>query len=376
LKKIDIPLYAIRHTQIGGTEFALYNLIHGLCTTGIEVALHVGRERDLSKEFLSWTRDAPGVTLSVSGGLPGPKGMRFLEELWFSQRQRTTDWTLFPNYFCPPSVLHRAHAPAVILHDIQYKCFPQYHSLKRRMWLDSYLPLMFQHSEMVALISRSELSLVEQHFGHEAAAKCAVIHNAIDWNRLEYSDSEESQISLPEKRDRYILSVCHQFPHKNVHTLLKAFSVISQQDDEVELYLVGSCSTENRDFVHRILRSDVADRVHLTGFVSDADLGRLYSGAEMFVLPSLYEGFGMPAVEALGLGVPTIVSNSYALPEVTLGHADYVDNPLDVDEWVDAITGRLGQALRVPLTAVEAIRSAYDPGTIAKNLVTEMAKRR
>jgi glycosyltransferase involved in cell wall biosynthesis len=113
----------------------------------------------------------------------------------------------------------------------------------------------------------------------------------------------------------------------------------------------------------------VRDRVHITGFVSDAELGQFYANARLFVLPSLYEGFGMPAVEALGLGVPTLVSNAFALPEVTLGYAGLIDKPRDVGAWAASIEALLAADTRPTAEQVSHIRSTYSPTTTGKELL-------
>ncbi|KQN24416.1 hypothetical protein ASF00_16405 [Sphingomonas sp. Leaf34] len=372
---IEIPLYAIRHGQIGGTEFAIYNLIRGLAATDVPLVLNYGRDADLSPDFLDWTRGVPGISMRRGGGLPGPKSTRFIEEALFQNRRRGDKWAIFPNYFCPPALVGRRGRNCVILHDIQYKRYPEYHSPKRRAWLDFYLPRMLRSADAIILISQSELSLVREYFGEAIAARCDVVPNAIDFVRLQGGTGKPSAEARQMVGKRYILSVCHQFPHKNVPTLLAAFANVAQRDPSLQLYLVGSSSAANRDFVRAASTPAIIDRVHLTGFVSDADLGLLYAHAQLFVLPSLYEGFGMPAVESLGLGIPTLVSNAYALPEVTLGHAGVIDQPRDPAVWADAIEAALASGNRPSSAAIAEIRATYEPATVARKLVKVLSAR-
>ncbi len=362
---IHIPLYTIRHRQIGGTEFAIYNLLRGLALSGADVRATCGREADLAAEFLGWARSYDNLELVEAGGLPGPKGVRFLEEALYDFRRRGDDWALYPNYFCPTTPGKKGPR-AVLVHDIQYKRYPEYHSAKRRAWLDLSLSHSFRKADRVLVISRSELALIEEYFGPAAAARCAVIHNAIDWQRF---DADASAAGGAAAASNYILSVCHQFPHKNVRTLLMAFAEVAERDRDVELHLVGAASPDNLAFIHSGLPESVRARVHITGFVSDARLAALYRHARLFVLPSLYEGFGMPAVEALGFGIPTLVSRAYSLPEVTLGYADYVDDPLDHHEWAERISHQLNHEMRPTVDQVEKIRLTYDPKTVAHSLL-------
>lgn len=375
-KIVHAPLYAIRHGQIGGTEFAIYNLLKGLALVGANVDMVYGRDTDLSPNFLAWAaRPASGITPRCEGGLPGPKSVRFIEELMFQNRRLDRDWALFPNYFLPPRIMPGTRKSAVILHDIQYKRYPQYHSSKRRAWLDFYLPKMFMYADSVILISKSELELVHEYFGKKAADRCDVIYNAIDFERLESGSHTIDDAVRDILRHRYILSVCHQFPHKNITTLLTAFEQVARQDSSIRLYLVGSASASNKAFIHSALPGALRERVHLTGFVSDDELGLLYANARLFVLPSLYEGFGMPAVEALGMGVPTIVSNAYALPEVTLGFATLIDDPLDADAWAAAIEATLASGARPGPDQIARIRATYHPATMAEALLSALRSR-
>ena len=366
---IQIPLHTIRHGQIGGTEFAIYNLIRGLASIGADVRITYGRDDDLSPDFLQWAVTSPHVRRKRKWGVPGPKSVRFLEETLFNLTRNDDDWAIFPNYFCPPAGPFAKGKNCVILHDIQYRQFPQYHSDKRRKWLDFYLPKMFNSADLVILISESERMLVEQHFGKAAARKCAVVYNAIDFDRFG-RDAERKPNSYTDRR--YILSVCHQFPHKNVNTLLAAFTLLAEKDPTIELVLVGSASDENKAFVMNSMPPHVRERVQMTGFVTDLELGECYAQADLFVLPSLYEGFGMPAVEALGLGVPTLVSNAYSLPEVTLGYAGLIDDMLTPQAWADAMEKALLSGERPDATAVAHIRASYAPEQSARSLLAAL----
>lgn len=369
MQTIQVPLYAIRHSQIGGTEFWIYNMLRGIVSAGAGVDIHYGRDADLSQDFLAWARSDAGATLHREGGLPGSKNVRFAEELLYQQRRSDNDWALFPNYFCPPALIMKRRKNAVILYDIQYRCLPEYHSKKRRQWLDFYLPRMFKTADSVILISNSELKLIEEHFGASAAARCTVVHSPIDFGRLEQPASRAREMVREMVKHPYILSVCHQFPHKNVVTLLKAFEKVAMGNATIRLYLVGSASEANLKFIQESLPATVRDRVHITGFVSDAELGQFYANARLFVLPSLYEGFGMPAVEALGLGVPTLVSNAFALPEVTLGYAGLIDRPRDADAWASAIEAMIAEGARPTAEQVAHIRDTFSPTTTGREIL-------
>jgi glycosyltransferase involved in cell wall biosynthesis len=109
------------------------------------------------------------------------------------------------------------------------------------------------------------------------------------------------------------------------------------------------------------------DHVTITGFVSDQELGALYRGAEAFVLPSLFEGFGMPAVESLALGTPTIVSDIPVLREATLDLARYLGQPRDPAAVAEVVAAILENpaAARPSAESMAKIRRQFSPAAIA-----------
>jgi glycosyltransferase involved in cell wall biosynthesis len=127
----------------------------------------------------------------------------------------------------------------------------------------------------------------------------------------------------------YILAVATLEPRKNLASLIGAFAQLPQAlRRQYPLVIVGMRGW-GENLVSPSLRQMVADsEVRLTGFVPQKDLPYLYSGARVFVYPSLYEGFGLPPLEAMACGVPVIVSNRASLPEV-VGNAGILVEPMD-----------------------------------------------
>ena len=148
----------------------------------------------------------------------------------------------------------------------------------------------------------------------------------------------------------YILFVGTEHPRKNFTTLLKAFSQLKSEPrfKELKLVKVGSAGGQETDFRNQtvgVVESlNLSSEVIFTDFVPEADLPAYYSGAEVFVLPSLYEGFGFPVLEAMACGCPVVTSDTSSLPEV-VGEAGIMVNPYDTD--------RLTQAMRQVLTDSE-----------------------
>ncbi len=157
-------------------------------------------------------------------------------------------------------------------------------------------------------------------------------------------------------RGRPILSVASSHPHKNLSRLIEAYStLVRTYDVENQLVLVGH-RRAGADLLEKMVkRLDLEGKVILTGYIPDDLLEELYSKAVLFVFPSLYEGFGIPVLEAMANGVPVVCSNAASLPEVA-GDAALFFDPYSVEE----IAARMHQALQDSGLRKELIRSGQE----------------
>jgi len=139
----------------------------------------------------------------------------------------------------------------------------------------------------------------------------------------------------------YLLFVGNPKPHKNLDNVVRAFAeVVRRENFAGELVCVGGRDEGQQRILRQAERLGVAERVRLLGHVPEAALPAIYQGARLFLYPTLYEGFGLPVVEAMASGVPVITSNTSALVEIATGYASLVD-PLNVDQLADAIVALL-----------------------------------
>ncbi|MHC4598118.1 MAG: glycosyltransferase family 4 protein [Planctomycetota bacterium] len=156
------------------------------------------------------------------------------------------------------------------------------------------------------------------------------------------------KFGLPES---YLLYTGNHAPHKNLETVLKTLPLLAREGVDIHFVVTGPMDRHTPSVV-RIVRSlGLEDKVHLTGSVEDPDLYGLYRGASVLVFPSLYEGFGLPPLEAFAVGVPVVASKAASIPEV-LGDAALLVDPLDAGKYKDAILKVLSDAvLRESLVA-------------------------
>ena len=241
----------------------------------------------------------------------------------------------------------------MVIHDLLFSAFPGNLSPPRRLAYRVYTALAARAARRihtVSVFSRSEL----RHFFRVPADRVDVISNAASATFVQrpFSAVDEETLKGKALSAPYALYVGNHKPHKNLERLLVAYSRVADQI-EVDLVIAGAKASYEDPFalpyLERTRRLGLDDRVRFLGQVSDQELVTLYQAARFFIFPSLYEGFGMPPLEAMRCGTPVACSNTSSLPEV-VGDAALTFDPLDVGQVVEAML-RLDQSeeLRIEL---------------------------
>jgi glycosyltransferase involved in cell wall biosynthesis len=224
--------------------------------------------------------------------------------------------------------------PTVLtVHDLIFRHLPEHHKRLNRWYLNLTLPLFCRRATHIIAISettRRDLLATYQL----PSEKVTVIYEAASPHfRPQPADTVarvRARYGLPE---HYLLFVGTIEPRKNLTRLLAAFETIHAEGHSEGLVIVGRRGWLCGDFFEALERSPVRRAVILPGYVADTDLPALYAGAQALALPSLYEGFGLPVVEAMACGTPVVCSNTSALDEIA-GDASVAVDPHDVDSIV------------------------------------------
>jgi glycosyltransferase involved in cell wall biosynthesis len=227
--------------------------------------------------------------------------------------------------------------PTVLtVHDLIYHLFPEHHKPLNYLFLNRAMPLFVQRARAVIAVSESTRRDLIRYYGippdkitviYEAAAPHfrPAPPEAIAAVRVRYG--------LPED---FVLAVGTIEPRKNLSRLLEALQRLRQKGDNVRLVMVGSKGWLYEGFFRHLEELQLGDAVLLPGYVPDVDLPAVYSAATVYVLPSLYEGFGLEVLEAMACGTAVVCSRTSSLPEVGGEAAHYFD-PTDVEEMAEAI---------------------------------------
>jgi glycosyltransferase involved in cell wall biosynthesis/ubiquinone/menaquinone biosynthesis C-methylase UbiE len=237
----------------------------------------------------------------------------------------------------------RDGALVVTIHDISFLLYPQFHLEANRLHcLNGTLGAALHADRIIAVSHHTKKDLID--YCAIPAERIRVIHEAPRqiFSQERDLDLVQSTLQRLEVYENFILFVGSLEPRKNLGNLLRAYAAYVKQHAGCELLVIaGGKGWLNDDIAVLVEDLALGDRVRFLGYVSDSDLRVLYSAAKLFVYPSLYEGFGLPPLEAMACGAPVITSNTSALPEV-VGDAAIVINPHDSNELCQAMRTVLG----------------------------------
>ena len=227
----------------------------------------------------------------------------------------------------------------VTIHDIIHLLYPGF--LPSRA-ASLYAQRMFRHSvnraDRIIAVSQNTSSDVLDYFDIREE-KIKVVYNGVEDRFRQLLSAEELGAHLEEVgvRQPYLLFVGNPKPHKNLDRVIKAYArARSRAGFEASLVCVGARPGSDFKLERRARQLGVGDHVQLVGHVPARALPALYQGASLFLYPTLYEGFGLPVVEAMASRTPVITSNTSSLQEIARGYAELV-NPLEVEEIARAI---------------------------------------
>lgn len=236
------------------------------------------------------------------------------------------------------------------IHDLAFMANPSWYSFSYKLWYRMMSPLCAATSIRILTVSQFSKSEIIRRLSIKEK-KISVIYNAVSpyFHESSGNDGQDEQI----KAKRYILAVSSIDPRKNFAMLLKAFALV--KDKSIMLYIVGGQDAIYSTSITELSNGIHSKRIKWLGRTSDAKLKSLYEHALCFVYPSLYEGFGIPPLEAMCCGTPTVVSAIPALKEVC-GEASLYVNPEDERDIAEKIDMAIGnEDLRQSL-----IRKGYE----------------
>jgi len=248
----------------------------------------------------------------------------------------------------------------VTVHDLAYRLFPDTLPAFRRVYLEKFTGRACEKADRVITVSLAAANDVRENLS-VPQDKIAVVHEGgLEGRALNPQVEKEHLRRLVGENSSYVLSMGTMEPRKNLARLIEAFSLVrSELEISPKLVVVGRKGWMTEDVRTAYAEANLCDAVIWTGFLPTSVVLSLMKNASLYVMPSLYEGFGLPLVTAMSYGTPIAASDAGSIPEV-VGDAAALFDPYDVRSIADAVI----EALRNP----EVLRSLTKRGKERSNL--------
>lgn len=288
-----------RYGGLVGVGVATKRLISGLQRIGIDVSL-----------------------LSTNSPIP-----RFATEQWQALRLKDSTHALFPNYYLPPAGLSRTHK-TVIIHDLLFRDLPHTVSPAKRAWMNACFSLLARRSDLLVFVSDFSRDRFLHYYGSGPLPSTAVVPNSVV--------VQESEIApRPPNQRKLVTTLSAYYPHKNFEAFTRLAATYT---GDVEFVVIGR--PPNAEQLSRLALATGANalkRVRFAGYIPEDEKQALLSRSDAFVFPSLYEGFGIPPLEAAALGAPVLTSCLKPVIETLRHRASYVDRPDNLEAWREGL---------------------------------------
>jgi len=226
----------------------------------------------------------------------------------------------------------------VTIHDLAFMKYPEHRGKKLSNYYYKRTKQAITKTKKIIVPSLSTKKDLIEYF-KISPSKAVVIPEGVDkiFRPIRNKDEVKQHLRKYNIKPDFILSVCTLEPRKNLPRLVQAYALLPHQlQQKYQLVLVGGKGWNNQELVKIIHDLNLKEKVALPGYVAEEDLPYFYNQAKVFVYPSLYEGFGLPVLEALSCGAPVITSNVSSMPEVA-GKAAILINPYKEEEIASAL---------------------------------------
>ena len=265
---------------------------------------------------------------------------RMLCQHYFSKKTKKEKFDLYhePNYLA-----FNFDGPIILtVHDLSWIRHPETHPIRRVRVMNKYFESSLNSAHSIISISEFTTHELVSTFGIERS-KIVKIYLGVspDFRMLDASETLSTLNKFNLKHGKYFLAVGTSEPRKNLQIAVDAFLKLPKKIRlACPLVLVGMSGWKTSEFDKKIYPLTLTREVILTGYLSQHELVQVIAGALTQIYPSLYEGFGLPPLEAMASGVPVIASNTSSIPEV-VGDAGILLNPFDLDGFYEAMKSML-----------------------------------
>ncbi|SFP37865.1 Glycosyltransferase involved in cell wall bisynthesis [Butyrivibrio proteoclasticus] len=331
--RIGVDLLWVKPGKNGGTESYVRNLLDGFQSYISDHTFVLFTSKDNAESFQKYnSRQFEMVICPVNTA-------SFVKRvIWenihffkYTKKEKIDVW-FFPVYSRP---FFMGNVPTItVIHDLQSLHYPEYFSKIRNIYFKMAWKNDCKISQKIITISEFCKNDIVRNFAVNPE-KVEVIYNPICMSGTVDFDSVSEKYGI--KKNEYYYTVCSLAKHKNLITLLKAMKILRDRGYKYKLVISGVTVNAVNEVFDFISSNALDDLVVYTGFISNEERNTLYDNCRKFLFPSVFEGFGMPPIEAMIRGASTVTTRETSLLEVTEGKADYVHDPMDAEEWANLI---------------------------------------
>jgi glycosyltransferase involved in cell wall biosynthesis len=357
---IDIRVIGKKRT---GDEAVFFNLVKNLALIDAENEYLLLTDRSVENDLalkgsialLNLPKNFSLVSLRENGT------NKFFWNAWVLPRYlRNNPADILQVQYITPFFVPKKIRIATIVHDVSFKVYPRLIGMMDRFFLNTLMPMSFKRADRIIGVSKFTAQEIVRHYDIDPG-KVDWVHNAVGDNFSEKISSEKMEevrkkYDLPRK---FILYIGTLQPRKNLPALIEAYVKLPVgKRDGIKLVLAGGKSHNFDQEIERYIEDySLQDHVFMPGFIAEEDKPALFKSAHVFCFPSLYEGFGIPILEAMTLGVPTLASRIPPHLEVA-GNSILFFDPGKAQDFTDRLAeASFDESLRGRLSENERIQA-------------------
>jgi len=336
--KIGIDLTWLKPKKSGGVESFIRNLLDGFLELKDNNQYILFVALDNKDSLIEYQKDKRVEIVVCKTNANDVKKHLIWQNLheYSILKKNKIAFCFFPVYEMPLYKNKKVKCVTTI-HDLQALHYPEYFSKLENIWFRMGWKTVVKNATRVVAISDYTKKDLEMYFKHKN--NIVRIYNPIELNDEVNIDFKYLAKKYGIKKNEYYYTVSSLHKHKNLITLIDAMEEIVNQKKDIPRTLVvsGVGGPQKTELENRIKERKLEKNIILTAFVSNEERNALIKNSNTFLFPSLFEGFGMPPIEAMMLRTNVITTKCTSLYEVTEGKCEYVENPLNKEEWIEKL---------------------------------------